>query len=89
MPAYRITFYKELLSSDGHPFHCAQMAIDIGRARTPERAVVAAKRRFERRCGILDWANYADSFELASSPRPAPSPVRRRGARRPLQGGAS
>jgi hypothetical protein len=29
MIRYRVTFFKNLLSSDGHPFKCIQRAIDI------------------------------------------------------------
>jgi hypothetical protein len=29
MSCYRVTFFKNLLSSDGHPFKCIQRAIDI------------------------------------------------------------
>lgn len=34
MGKYRISVFKTLLSSDGHPFKCLQFMIDIGRART-------------------------------------------------------
>jgi hypothetical protein len=62
--SYRVSFFKELLSSDGHHFRCLQQSIVIRRARSVERAVEAAKRRFERRCRVTDWRLYADGVEL-------------------------
>ena len=41
---YRVSFFKDLLSSDGHQFRCLQQSIVIRRARSLERAVEAAKR---------------------------------------------
>ena len=61
---YRVSFFKALLSSDGHQFRCLQQSIVIRRARSVERAVEAAKRRFERLCLVADWRLYADSVEL-------------------------
>ena len=62
--SYRVSFFKALLSSDGHQFQCLQQSIVIRRARSVERAVEAAKRRFERRCRVTDWRLYADGVEL-------------------------
>ena len=62
--SYRVGFFKALLSSDGHQFRCLQQSIVIRRARSVERAVEAAKRRFERRCRVTDWRLYADGVEL-------------------------
>ena len=62
--SYRVSFFKALLSSDGHQFRCLQQSIVIRRARNVERAVEAAKRRFERRCRVTDWRLYADGVEL-------------------------
>jgi hypothetical protein len=36
----------------------------IRRARSVERAVEAAKRRFERLCHVVDWRLHADGVEL-------------------------
>jgi hypothetical protein len=43
--SYRVSFFKNLLSTDGHQFRCLQQSIVIRRARSVERAVEAAKRR--------------------------------------------
>jgi hypothetical protein len=67
--SYRVSFFKELLSSDGHHFRCLQQSIVIRRARSDERAVEAAKRRFERLCHVTDWTFYADSVELEMDQR--------------------
>ena len=65
---YRVSFFKNLLSSDGHSFKCLQQSIVIRGARDAERAVEAAKRRFERLCHMADWRLYADDVELARAP---------------------
>jgi hypothetical protein len=62
--SYRVIFFKNLLSTDGHQFRCLQQSIVIRRARSVERAVEAAKRRFERVCHAVDWKLHADGVEL-------------------------
>ncbi len=69
MNQYRVIFYKYLLSSDGHPFKCVQSAIDIRRAKSAERAIAAAERRYERSRRATDWRLYADCLELENSER--------------------
>ena len=64
MSYYRVSFFKDLLSSDGHPFKCIQGVIEIRRARSPGRAVEAAELRYERLHGVRDWRLYADCLEL-------------------------
>src|SRR5436305_15203030 len=63
MTGYRVTFFKRLLSSDGHPFNCLQHTIEIRRAKNAERAIKAAERRYERLCHVPDWRLHADTFE--------------------------
>jgi hypothetical protein len=41
-----------------------QQSIVIRRARSVERAIEAAKRRFERLCHAVDWRLHADGVEL-------------------------
>jgi hypothetical protein len=43
MSCYRVTFFKNLLSSDGHPFKCVQQVVDVRHARSADRAVEAAE----------------------------------------------
>jgi hypothetical protein len=64
MPHYRVSFFKDLLSSDGHPFKCIQQVIEIRRSRSADRAVEAAELRYERLHNIPDWRLYADCLEL-------------------------
>jgi len=69
MTSYRVSFFKDLLSSDGHPFRCLQQTIQVRRARDPSRAVEAAKRRYERICQVPDWRLHADNLELQAYSR--------------------
>ena len=64
MCRYRVIFLKSLLGIDGHPDKCLLQRIVIRRARSAERAVEAAKRRYERRCRVADWRLRADGLEM-------------------------
>jgi hypothetical protein len=64
MTSYRISFLNELTNDTGHIFHCCQGVIDIRRAKTKERALEAAKRRFARKEKIGHWSHHAASVEL-------------------------
>ena len=48
---------------------CLQQSIVIRRARSVERAIEAAKRRFERHCHMVDWRLHADGVELEMDQR--------------------
>ena len=73
MNAYRVSFYKKLTNSYGMPFNVCQRSIEIHRARTPERAVAAAKFRFERRESVSKWFLYADYVEVDALEVSAPA----------------
>lgn len=60
----QVTFYRELLDPNGHPHDVAVHRVLIRRARTRERAVAAAKRRFERSKRLSRWDRLAHSFEV-------------------------
>jgi hypothetical protein len=64
MSQYRVSFFKHLLSSDGHQCRSLQQTIVIRRAKNTDRALEEAKRRYERRCHVDDWSLYADGLEL-------------------------
>jgi hypothetical protein len=64
MTSYRVSFFKDVLSSDGHPFTCLQKVIEIRRVKSADRAVQAAKRQYQELRGIYDWTLHADYFEL-------------------------
>jgi hypothetical protein len=42
----------------------SQQSFVIRRARSVERAVEAAKRRYQRHCRVTDWRLRADGFEM-------------------------
>ena len=71
---YRVAFFKRLLSSNGQSFKCLQHTVEIRRAKSTNRAIKAAERRYERLHHASDWRLYADSFELeACSPDGRPN----------------
>jgi hypothetical protein len=62
--SFRVRFFKNLLSSDGHQFKCLQQTIDVRLARSVDRAVKAAERRFARGHRAPDWNLHADLLEV-------------------------
>jgi hypothetical protein len=66
MSAYHVSFFKTLLSSDGHPFKCLQQRIDISDAGSSAQAVEAASRTFETFYGC-PWKLHADSIEVIAA----------------------
>ena len=71
MNTYRVSFIKKLTNSYGKPFDVCQRSIDIRRARDSDRAIAAAKWRFERREGIAKWFLHADYVEIDTLSREA------------------
>jgi len=65
MADYRISFYKNLVSSNGRRFKCLQAEFDITGSVGPVQAVDAASHKFELRHGSRDWRFYADIVEIA------------------------
>ena len=43
MTSYRVSFYKDLLNSDGHSFKCLQRSVDV-QSDCPSQALVQAER---------------------------------------------
>ena len=66
MAEYRVTFFKNLLSSDGHQFRVLQGTIDVHRSKSRERAEKAARSRyrFERSHEVSNWNLHADTMEV-------------------------
>ena len=64
MTPYRVTFFKRLLSSDGHQFKCPQIILEIPEEESPERALKTAQRSYERLIGSRDWRLMADTAEV-------------------------
>ena len=86
MPSYRVSFFNDIPRND-KLFHCCQRSIVVRAARSPERAVEAAKKRFARLEGICDWSIHAGRLELEAidlpvgsegALQPAPSKRKRR-----------
>jgi hypothetical protein len=67
MSTYRVSFFKKLLSSDGHPFKCLQRRIDVTDAESATQAVESASRSFEAFYGC-PWKLHADSIEVNADP---------------------
>ena len=64
MKPYIVTFFKHVLSSDGHDFNALQEKIEIC-ADTAGQALEAAQQRFASLRGIPDWRSHADSVEIS------------------------
>jgi hypothetical protein len=64
MSTHVVTFFKHVLSCDGHLFKCPQKSFSIRNARSTDRAVEAAERLFERSRRIPHWTLHADELEL-------------------------
>src|ERR1700757_4705703 len=81
MPSYRVCFINEIPRNE-KLFHCCQRSIVIRSARTPERAVEAAKKRFARLEGIRNWKIHAALFEIEpidiESETEQPTPTQRK-----------
>jgi hypothetical protein len=67
MSTYHVSFFKNLLSSDGHPFKCLQRQIDITDAESAAQAAESASRAFEALYGC-PWKLHADSIEVNVDP---------------------
>lgn len=64
MPGYRVSFYKDVLSSDGHCFKCLQQQIDVPESESTTQAADCASKIFARLHGLRNWTLYADSLEV-------------------------
>jgi hypothetical protein len=76
MNSYRVSFYKDLLNSDGHSFKCLQRQIDVLSV-GPSQALVLAEKlidndRLNADCvEVMHLADGHHGFEHASGPSPA------------------
>jgi hypothetical protein len=71
MTRYRVSFYKHLLSSDGHPRKCLQRQIDVDDARDAAQAGELATGIFRADRKIGDWQLAADVREVLAVELPA------------------
>jgi hypothetical protein len=67
MSTYHVSFFKNLLSSDGHPFKCLQRRIDVTDVESAAQAAQSASRAFEALYGC-PWKLHADSIEINADP---------------------
>jgi hypothetical protein len=64
MARYQVKLFKDILSSDGHPFHCLQSIVDV-EADGPDSAVTHVLK--DMRATARDWGisvNLLDSTTL-------------------------
>lgn len=71
MTRYLVRFYKNLCSSDGHPFKCLQTQVDVKDATDATQAGRLASSIFETDRKICDWQLLADSREVVPVEPPA------------------
>ena len=71
MSTYEVSFFKYLLSYDGHPFKCLKRRIDVSDAESTAQAEESASRAFEALCGY-PWKLRADSIEVTRGRWPKP-----------------
>jgi hypothetical protein len=60
----RVSFFKDLVSSDGHASRSLQQTIEISGAENISSAVERAKRRYEQLRRAPIWSLYADRLEV-------------------------
>jgi hypothetical protein len=63
MAGYIVTFFKNLVDSEGHPFKTTQDQFELVSS-NPQCAVESAIERFANARHIGDWTLHADSIEL-------------------------
>jgi hypothetical protein len=66
MAEYQIKFFKNLVSSDGHPFKVLQRVISVSHSQNCEDAVRIAQQRFEGLENVGDWRLHADFCEACA-----------------------
>ena len=71
MTVYQISFFKNLLSSNGHPFRCLQNRMEIRNANSPAQAAARAQEQFEILHQIPVWNLRADSVEICEMRTPS------------------
>jgi hypothetical protein len=76
MNSYRVSFYKDLLNSDGHSFKCLQRHVDV-QSDGPSQALVLAERlvdngRLNADCVEVMHLGDHHAFERPSSQSSAP-----------------
>ena len=65
MTCYRVSFFKNVLSSDSHPFRIVQRVVEVRRCKNADEAVKVAQRRFAELEYVPHWKLHADLVEVA------------------------
>jgi hypothetical protein len=75
---YYVSFFKNLVDSNGHPFTPCQGAVEV-RATGQDRAIELARQRFAKLKNVADWSMRADyeMVELLASRKRLSQRVRR------------
>ena len=71
---YRVSFSKNIISSDGHPYKCLQDVIVVT-ANTQDEALEMAKKQFQDRRSIHNWQHHADEVEAIEYQETTDKPV--------------
>ncbi len=58
-PIYRVSFFKKLVDSNGHPVDACQGIVEV-HSPDPESAVHGARRKFATLAKVNDWSLRAD-----------------------------
>ena len=92
MTAYRVSFFNELTNSSGKLVKVCQRSVDIRVARTRDRAIEAAKKRFARLEHVDQWwlhARLVEIEDVADAIDPMSWEQARTAAGHPRRGGRS
>jgi hypothetical protein len=65
---YRITFFKRLTDSTGHPANPCQGVVEV-KAPNGDRAIELARQRFAELAGVSTWSFRADYEKIKLLPR--------------------
>lgn len=65
MAYHRVSFFKNLLSSDGHPFKVVQRVLEVRDCQNADAAIGVAQQRFAALERVPDWTLHADCTEVA------------------------
>jgi hypothetical protein len=72
---YRVSFFKKLVDSSGHPVDACQGVIEVG-AISAKRAIVQARLTFAERSHIGHWSLHADYETVEAIPAHERTPIK-------------
>jgi hypothetical protein len=78
MNNYRVSFYKDILNSDGHSFKCLQRQVDV-QSDGPSQALVQAERLVDNErlnADCVEVMHLADGHEFQNLPGQSPAPCK-------------